>query len=360
MTDKSDFLADYSTGPNMSPLTMAEYSNDRTVPEMSALSISNTASATDIVTVICEGREFVLTRNKAIAHSTHLAKVFASDFQESTTKTMNHEEFSADVVAHVIDWMDFGGFTLMPEHAEHAESECSGWPIDLPSFGNAVLTFAHVFAAADYFGVEALKYKCAWKMEGFFRDHWVAEGFGAIVRGVYELPRPGFEKLRHTIVQAATEHIGELVKRADFALVLGSDGETLREFAVDLVRSMWDQSWRDQSELKASEIETGKLQAQNTALMGSKAAAETEITELKAVMAQLQQGAVLQGVEWQRRVRQTENEASAEMDGVNKLLRGLHECRNCESDIKVQIERGGKKGDGAYFVRCTKCKCKHE
>lgn len=317
----------YRAGTRMSPLTMAEYSQDPALPELSAQTLDETASSTTgNISIMCEGREFVRSRNKAIAHSTHLAMVFSSDPEESMTMTIERNKFPVDVVAHVVGWMDHGDFGLKADHTWHPIRQCPGWPANLSSYSGGVILHIRVFAAADYFRVAALKARITWEMEKLFDLHWAAEGFGGIVREVYDLPVQGFEKLRQTVVRAAVQHMGELAKRADVTLALCSGTESLGVFSFDLVQSVLKRTSELECDFRVGESECDRLRRLVYDVEEAKEVVQRRVEELNEQIEGMREAATHRRLEHQDIVRQVKAKADEEMEDVNKTrVRGLRE-----------------------------------
>jgi hypothetical protein len=274
------------------------------------------------------------------------------------TKTINIDEFSANTIKRVVEFMytkDYDSdsedrltelFEEMlpfdPKSTKDMEVSTDYiYQDDLvttdESVTDNILSHVRVNAAADYYDIPLLRKLANAKIRRIFKKSWFARGFPNVVKAVFDSTAD--VELRDFMAAVATSRIEELLELESFkALDVPSD------FHLKVIHNM-------AAVHSAKEKQHSKRAADAEASL-KRAAARHEDDHRTA--AEMQTALQHEAARVNRIIESFESCAQA--------LSDTSSCRNprCDADFTCYIESGGTSIEPRFLLRCARCRCRHK
>ncbi|KAL8783045.1 MAG: hypothetical protein Q9195_009499 [Heterodermia aff. obscurata] len=197
--------------------TSSEPVSDQTVKKFNHLMTSNhklfmTGNYSDF-TVFCGGREFRLHRSIVCPQSSFFATALDGSFVEAGNKVIRLLEDDPVVVMRMIQFLYTSEYDETTQITVKQDNE-DGPKNDLMTQAEAYEHLAcHVqlYAAADKYDIEDLKYLAKSKLEMSISGRWPIPFFPVLVQGILNSTPPKDRGLREIITPICAEHIAELL-----------------------------------------------------------------------------------------------------------------------------------------------------
>ncbi|TQV97278.1 hypothetical protein V2A60_000099 [Cordyceps javanica] len=266
--------------------------------------------------LICGGREFHVHRVVVCLQSDVLAAAIRGPFQEAKTGTIAIEEFDADTVERMVQFLytaDYG--PSLPD----SERPDDGAVVVASSAAQEqdLLQHVHLNSIADYYNIKALADLSKTKIRDALQN--TAPDEASLLDAAKEaLNTTGDTSLHDMLAEAAAGNIANYLETDQLADLVGSFGVRILENVAAL---------------------QGELRLQNRFL-------QRELNSERA------------------RLNAAEARSARIMDDFSVCLERLAErraCRNhnCQADFNCYIEERGHPSDPAFILRCAHCGCWH-
>ncbi|KAL6880829.1 BTB/POZ protein [Trichoderma novae-zelandiae] len=255
------------------------------------------------LTVVCRGTEFKLHKVIACLQSPVFLAAVNSDFQEGRTGVIKIDQFDAETVRRLVEFLYTGDYDRQPQEPQPAQEQTPALTTD-PDTPGTVL-HVRVNAIADYYGVKALGPLANQKIQQAFQDKWDPKAF--MITAKEALGASGDKTLHDSMACIAAHNMTDLVGCPELTDLVG-------DFAAEIMRYQ------------------GQKQAD---LVAERQHAETATARVAA--------------------------------RFGKVIAEINEreyCRNAacaEASFGCHIEQidSASIGEPTYILRCSYCRCRH-
>jgi len=185
----------------------------------------------------------------------------------------------------------------------------------------SLFSSVRVYAIADKYDIPPLKELARQKFSNWAESNWDCVEFPAMVREIFESTPRTDRGLREVVLGLVTKHVDDLLKKADFRIVLEEIGELGCRVLLQLVA-------KHSEEKSDLEHDMEKLETRASLLM-------------------------VQLLDCQQHLR----DKSMELAATTRRINELDACRHCGQRFGIEV--GDSRVGVAAVIRCTSCRTRH-
>ena len=309
--------------------------------------------------ISCGGRRFNVHKAIMCSASPALAAAFNVNMTESQTGIVEHTEYDADTVEHMISYVYKTDYKL-PEDIQLTVStpvreEPDDSTIIAISGSNAgLIAHVRIYAIASYYQLPTLKILALQNFAFHTKDRFETGDFIHVLREVSRHISKDDVHFHAAVRTVAVEHLTELTLDSSFMADL-AELEDVQDFAAEMLRHVVRTHRRacalQEMENVRRDVQISELETECAKLKG----------ELKDERAEWEATSVRSSKAWEGDLRHLEDVMQRLVDDVKALP---SKCRNanCERVFgELRLERKGfqgRSGEGNWEVRCGRCRCR--
>lgn len=287
------------------------------------------------------------------SQSSVLEAAIDNAWQESQSSTIVHEEFDAATVECFLSYLYLADYSIEPAaqdgpRTDESEAAETGDTPDLSatklsavvvadvgcqSAAGRLIQHALVYGIADFYDVSGLKDMATARFNALLDQEKVVDGMIHVIETVCTHTNQSDRTLRAPLVDLVANHLRELRQHQSF-----QDGMAESSIAQSFLKDVL---------YKLDDIHATLTDLQEATLVSHKTADDNMQLSLARQTARADHA---------ERMREG---AEAELASLLEHIRGLdRQCRNAQCTAEPGSLRIEQKGNGAWRIRCGRCRCK--